>query len=207
MSAAAANGSRPSAAAPSVGDVCMARNSPARFAPNVASNCDCAFAHALTPACRRLSPAWGLRCELPVRLSDECCELQRVANTLIARRGIARQSEEIEVYLARPTADERAQPTVEEAARIPSECRPCSVLRDEAASDGDVGARPALVTRLLARPQEHSRRASTVADSGLGNDNGHGQEASRIFQKVRQVELAVVGVEEACAAGALRILR
>ena len=50
---------------------------------------------------------------------------------------------------------------------------------------------------LAARPEEHARDSAAVAHGRLGHDDRDRQEAAGILEKVAEVELPVLGIEEA----------
>ena len=108
----------------------------------------------------------------------------------------APDSVEIEIELPRCGTDERAQAPVEPPARIAAECAPRTILRRKRTYARYVRPRPAFVARFLARPEEHARDTAAVADRRLGHDDRDRQEAAGVLEKVAQVELTILRIEE-----------
>ena len=135
--------------------------------------------------------------ELPAGLRHHRAELQRVAHALVDRRQVEAGTVEVEVGAAEAGADQRLQPPGQPQAGITGEGAPGAVLGAEGADAGDVRACPSLRPGLVSRAQEHGRRAAAIADRGLGDDDRYRQEAVRGGEVLAQVELPVLGVDEA----------
>src|SRR5690349_9552424 len=144
----------------------------------------------------------GLRRELPVGLRDDPREVKRIADLLIQRRAVGAEAVEIEIHLSGTATDDRAQTIVEPATCITGECAARSVFRRKSTDSRQVGTRETLVTRFMARPDEHGCATAAIANGRFGDDERDRQETARVLEKVAEVELPVIMIGESRASHA-----